>query len=88
MTKKILKRLTEQLQSKGMNPGQAVAVATKTLQKSGSLKPGSQEMTAKGKARSAMGAAGRAKDRASKTSGHAPGDYKYNQLNNTARLKK
>jgi hypothetical protein len=85
---KILNRLVGQLEKKGMNQGQAFAVATKTLQKSGSLKPGSQDMTAKGKARSAMGAAGRAKDRASAASGHSKGDYKYNQLTNTARLKK
>lgn len=84
----ILERLVSQLQAKGMPKQKAYAVATSTLQKSGSLKKGSDEMTSKGKTRSAMGAAGRAKDRASKTSGHKPGDYKYNQLNNTARLKK
>ena len=84
----ILERLVSQLQAKGMPKQKAYAVATSTLQKSGSLKKGSQEMTLKGKARSAMGAAGRAKDRAAKSSGHKAGDFKYNQLNNTARLKK
>ena len=84
----ILERLVSQLQAKGMPKQKAYAVATSTLQKSGSLKKGSDEMTSKGKTRSAMGAAGRAKDRASKASDHKPGDYKYNQLNNTARLKK
>lgn len=84
----ILERLVQQLQAKGMDKQRAYAVATKTLQKSGSLKPGSQELTSKGKSRSAMGAAGRAKDRAAKISGRKPSDYKYNQLNNTARLKK
>ena len=84
----ILERLVSQLRAKGHDQQSAYAIATKTLQRSGSLKPGSTEMTAKGKKRSAMGAAGRAKDRAAKASGRKPGDFKYNQLNNTARLKK
>jgi len=83
----ILDRLVSQLKAKGMPEGQAYATATKTLQKSGSLKPGTQELTAKGKQRSKLGAAGRAKDRAAKQSGRKPSDYKYNQLNNTARLR-
>jgi hypothetical protein len=85
---KILERLVSQLQAKGKPKAQAYAIATSTLQKSGSLKKGSTEMTDKGKARSALGAAGRAKDRAAKASKHhSSGDFKYNQLNNTARLK-
>ena len=83
----ILERLVSQLQAKGHSKQSAYAIATSTLQKSGSLKKGSAEMTGKGKKRSAMGAAGRAKDRAAKTSGRKAGDFKYNQLNNTARLK-
>jgi hypothetical protein len=83
----ILDRLVSQLKAKGMPEGQAYATATKTLQKSGSLKPNTQELTAKGKQRSKLGAAGRAKDRAAKQSGRKPNDYKYNQLNNTARLR-
>lgn len=83
----ILERLVSQLQAKGMSKAQAFAVATKKLQQSGSLKPGTQELTTRGKARSAMGAAGRAKDRAAKSSGHKAKDYTYNQLKNTARLK-
>lgn len=39
------------------------AVATAALQRSGSLKKGSQQLTAKGKARSAMSPAQRAKTR-------------------------
>jgi hypothetical protein len=88
MAKPILQRLTEQLMAKGMPKGQAVAVATKKMQEAGNLKPGTTKMTAKGKKRSAMGASGRAKDRAAKSSGRKPGDFTYNQLNNTARLKK
>jgi hypothetical protein len=86
----ILERLVSQLKAKGMPEGQAYATATKTLQKSGSLKPGTQELTSKGKSSSKMGAAGRAKDRAVKDSGQIgrkATDYKYNQLNNTARLR-
>lgn len=83
----ILERLVSQLKAKGMPEKKAYAVATAHLQKHGSLKKGSQELTAKGRERSKMGAAGRAKDRAAKATGRSPSDYKYNQLNNTARLK-
>lgn len=85
---KILDRLVSQLKAKGKSEKAAYSIATSTLQKSGSLKPGTQEMTKKGEERSRMGAAGRAKDRAAKASGHKASDFKYNQLNNTARLKK
>lgn len=84
---KLLERLVSQLQAKGMPKARAYATATSTLQKSGSLKPGSQELTAKGKKRQEMGAAGRAKDRAAKASGGKPSEYTYNQLTNRARKK-
>lgn len=83
----ILTRLESQLRRKGMNPGQAAAVAQKTLQKSGSLKHGTTTATAKGNRRSAMGAGGRAKDRASKASGHKASDYSYSSKTNRARLR-
>jgi hypothetical protein len=70
-----------------MNPGQAAAVAQKTLQKSGSLKAGSTTATHKGERRSAMGASGRAKDRAAKASGHKASAYSYSSKTNRARLK-
>lgn len=85
---KILERLVSQLQAKGKDKSSAYAIATSTLQKSGSLKKGTQQMTAKGEARSRMGAAGRAKDRAVKASGGKPSDFTYNQLTNAARKKK
>ena len=72
---KILERLVSQLQAKGMPQSRAYATATSTLQKAGDLKPGSTEPTKKGVQRTAMGAAGRAKDRAAKASGHKPGDF-------------
>ena len=81
----IRERLVQQLKAKGMPEAKANAIATFQLQKAGDLKAGSTEMTAKGKERTAMGAAGRAKDRAAKASGHAAGEFKYNQMNNTAR---
>jgi len=85
---KIVKRLRSQLQAKGMNPGQAAAVANKTLQKSGVLKSGSMELTKKGSDRTAMGAAGRAKDRAAKRSGRSVKSYVYSKKTNRATLKK
>lgn len=88
MAKPILKRLVEQLQAKGMSAGSANAIARKKLQESGNLKKGSDEMTAKGKKRSEMGAAGRAKDRAAQKSGRKASEYKYNPRTNRATLKK
>jgi hypothetical protein len=61
---KILERLVSQLKEKGMDKNRAYAVATSSLQRTGVLKKGTQELTAKGEKRQAMGAAGRAKDRA------------------------
>lgn len=85
---KLLERLVSQLENKGMAKNKAFAIATSSLQKSGNLKPGTQDLTAKGKKREAMGAAGRAKDRAAKASGGKASDYTYNQLTNRARKAK
>lgn len=82
---KILERLVGQLEAKGMPKSQAFAVATSAQQKAGNLKPGTQELTAKGAKRQAMGAAGRAKDRAAKASGGKPSDYTYNPQTNRGR---
>jgi hypothetical protein len=86
---KILSRLEGQLRAKGMSPGEAAAVATKKLQASGNLKPGTAEATAKGVKRGAMGAAGRAIDRAVTYGGnkHKPSDYSYSKKTNRATLK-
>lgn len=84
---KILKRLEGQLEDKGFSAGSAAAIARSTLQKSGSLKKGSQKLTKKGKKRQKMGAAGRAKDRAAKRSGRKASEYKYNPRNNQATLR-
>jgi hypothetical protein len=45
------------------------------------------KLTSKGKARQALGADGRAKDRAAKQSGRKTSDYKYNKQTNRATLK-
>jgi len=84
---KILHRLVDQLKAKGTPESSAWAIATKQQQKAGNLKPGSQELTAKGAKRQAMGAEGRAKDRAAKASGGKPSDYNYNSKTNRARKK-
>ena len=84
---KILERLIGQLKSKGMKVGQATAIATSTLQKSGSLKSGSHTLTKKGAKRQGMGAAGRAKDRAATESGKPTNSYAYNPQTNKATLR-
>ena len=85
----ILKRLTRQLRSKGVQNSRAVAISQ--LQKHGILKEGSsEELTSHGKTRNAMSAGERAKDRAAKYSKgkHSADDYNYNPKTNRARLKK
>ena len=81
---KILERLVKQLTANGKNKNAAYAIATSALQKSGNLKPGTTEPTAKGSKRGNMTPAERAKDRAAKESGGKPSDYKYNKHNNSA----
>ena len=51
---KILDRLVGQLEAKGKPKGQAFAIATSALQKSGNLKKGTQEATPKGVVRGNM----------------------------------
>ena len=84
----ILERAVKQIQATGKSKSSAFAIATSTLQKSGSLKKGSQQLTPKGAKRQAMGAEGRAKDRASKEgSKHKPAAYSYSKRTNRATLK-
>lgn len=84
----ILKRLVTQLRRNGMPEGAANATARKRLQQAGILKKGSEELTEYGKKRQAMGAAGRAKDRAARASGRKSTEYNYNPRTNRATLKK
>lgn len=85
---KILDRLVRQLKAKGKSTQAAFAIATKALQKSGNLKKGTTQATAKGKRRGGMTPGERAKDRASKRSGRKTSEYKYNAKTNLATLKK
>lgn len=81
---KILERLVSQLEAKGKSKSSAFAIATSALQKSGNLKKGSQEPTAKGTRRGNMTPSERAKDRASKVSHSSPSEYKYSSKTNRA----
>lgn len=82
--KNLKDRLTRQLASRGVDNAEGVAVSL--LKKRGHMnKEG--ELTSEGKKRQAMGAAGRAKDRASKYSGNKSSDYKYDKKTNRATKK-
>ena len=85
---KILERLVSQLKAKGKSESSAYAIATKVLQRSGNLKPGTQKATSKGTRRGNMTAGERAKDRVSKKSGKPTSSYKYSSKTNRATLKK
>ena len=80
----IIKRLTRQLSSKGVKDAKDVAMGR--LTQYGILKDG--KLTEKGKKRQAMGASGRAKDRAAKASGRSEKDYTYDKKTNRATLKR
>jgi hypothetical protein len=84
MSQPLLKRLTSQLAAKGVQ--NAKGVATGLLEKRGHLKNG--KLTAEGHKRDALGAAGRAKDRAVKRSGGSPDDYSYNPKTNATRKRR
>jgi hypothetical protein len=85
----ILDRLVRQLKAKGKSAKAAYAIATSALRKSGNLKKGSTEATAKGKRRGKMTPGQRAKDRAAKYSKgkHKASEYNYNPKTNRSRLK-
>jgi len=85
----ILERLVKQLKAKGKSDSSAWAIATATLQRSGDLKKGTREATAKGARRGMMTPAQRAIDRARKSSKrkHHPLDYRYSSKTNRATLK-
>lgn len=84
----ILDRLISQLQAKGYSKSSASAIATRALQRSGNLKPGTQQATAKGAQRGSMSPGERAKDRASKYSKgkHKSSDYSYDASTNRSKL--
>jgi len=80
----LLERLKRQLSAKGVKGAAGMAVAL--LKRRGQMSS-SGKLTSKGKRRQSLGAAGRAKDRASKRSGKSTSSYKYNQKTNRATLK-
>lgn len=82
----IVARLTNQLASKGVKGAKNMAVGL--LKKYGEVSS-SGKLTAKGKKRQALGAAGRAKSRAVKASGgkNKSSDYKYNPKTNRVKKK-
>jgi hypothetical protein len=82
---KILERLVGQLEAKGTPKANAFAIATKAQQRAGNLKPGTQQLTAQGARRQAMGAEGRAKAREAKYQGGKASDYEYSSKTNRAR---
>jgi hypothetical protein len=82
---KLETRLARQLAAKGVSG--AKSMARSLLVKRGQ-EDAAGNLTAKGKARQDLGNAGRAKDRASRASGHDAADYTYNASTNAARLKK
>jgi len=82
---KLLPRLTSQLEGKGMADPKGMAIAL--LKKRGHMTAGGA-LTKEGKKRQALGAAGRAKDRAASASGRGAVEYKYNAKTNQATLKK
>jgi hypothetical protein len=84
----LLERMVADLIAKGMDRSQAFAIATKQLQRAGNLKPGTHELTLKGKTRQDLGAAWRARNRASKKSGKPGSEYQYNAKTNRATLKR
>lgn len=78
----LIDRLTEQV---GGNRDMALSI----LRDRGHVEQGSERLTAEGLHREMLGPAGRAIDRAVKTSGnHLARDYKYSARTNRATLKK
>lgn len=79
----IVERLTKQLQARGVKNAESMAYALQN--KAGNVH--GRELTSKGAKRQAMGAAGRAKDRAAKASDGKASDYSYDPKTNRARKK-
>ena len=76
----LIDRLTEQV---GGNRDMAISI----LRDRGHVEKDSERLTAEGLHREMLGPAGRAIDRAAKTSGRLPRDFKYDARTNRATLK-
>jgi len=81
----LIDRLTSQLAAQGLKDAKGEAIAI--LKARGHLDD-SGKLTNEGLARQAMGADGRAKDRAAKLSGRKPSEYNYSAKTNRATLMK
>jgi hypothetical protein len=77
----LIERLTEQLKDSGTPVDDARGMALSILRDRGHVHPNSEMLTEEGERRDAMGAAGRAIDRATKRS---PGNYAYDTKTNRA----
>ena len=84
-TKNLVERLTRQLAAKGNTGAKSMAIGI--LKKRGQL-GADGELTKLGKERQSLGAAGRAKDRASKASGKAADSFTYDPKTNSTKLKR
>jgi hypothetical protein len=84
---KILTRLTQQIKDSSPGVKDPRAAAIVKLQQYGIFKEGTEQLTAHGKTRNEMSAEDRAKDRASKRSGHPTSAYTYDAKTNAATLK-
>lgn len=84
----LIERLTEQLKDSGTPAGTARDVSLSILRARGHVHLHSETLTDEGVRRDQMGAAGRAIDRAVKTSGRPASDYTYDVKTNRAILKR
>jgi hypothetical protein len=83
----VVHRLFDQLKTRGYDDAEASEIALAKATEHGNFDRGSMDLTAQGRERSRMGAAGRAIDRAATSSGHAESAYRYNPKTNRATLK-
>lgn len=83
----VVHRLYSQLQKQGHDDDAAEEIALAKAAEHGNFDRAQMELTNQGRERSRLGAAGRAIDRAAKTSGHAESAYRYNARTNRATLK-
>jgi hypothetical protein len=83
----LIERLTEQLKDSGTLSHEARGMALSILRERGHVHPVWETLTEEGKRRDALGAAGRAIDRASKASGRPASAYVYDPRTNRAVLK-
>lgn len=84
----LIERLTEQLKDSGTPLDDARGLALSILRDRGHVEQYSEALTAEGARRDAMGAEGRALDRAAKASGRPANHFTYDRQTNRAVRKK